>query len=360
MLELCTEHLKDNVNVDNVISTFCLAEKFQLSRLQLHCVSFLQQKLPEVGQKQELREHTPAQINHFLECEHVATLSPEIKLFLIISWLTEDVSDRQKFLVLLLKHINWPVVAKDFLEEISQTENFFTSNPSSLYLLLQTLHSSSICLGPYEHQFSALRDEYSYLLSSVVSSSVVLGSGKQQAFTPVSFTFVTPATGHIATEGHSGAAVIETSAEEMGQSPGNSKTQPLSAELVGDVTTLDPTVTHKRKMTEDNTSQRKSLCVDKNEINSTQSRTLTHSIKLRPSRGSILRKNEKLHKAPVQQFGNKKDNLRKKLGEVAVPVTSENISDGYGEGQERYVNNVEESVCHSPPVGEYTYTPVCK
>ncbi|XP_059165509.1 uncharacterized protein LOC131948054 [Physella acuta] len=397
LLELCMEQLKENVNVDNVISTLCLAEKFQLSELQLHCVSFLQHNLPEVGQKQELRELTPAQINHFLESEHVSTLSPEIKLFLIISWLTEDVSDRQQYLVLLLKHINWSVVAKDFLEEISQTENFFTSNPSSLYLLLQTLHSSSIGLGPYEQQFSALRDEYSYLLSSVVSSSVVLGSGKPQAFKPVHFTFVKPTSDHIATEGHShspteghshspteghsdsatkghseaategrseaatkgrseaategrskAAVMSSTCVEEMDQCLGSSTIQPLSDQTVGHVTTPAPTLALIRKMTEDNTSYKNSskVCVDKSETNFTQCRILTHSNKPRSTQGKIT--NVKQHKAPVKLYENKKDNFRKKLGEATATVTSENIADGYGEGTERHGNNVEEHVCDSP------------
>ncbi|CAL1540274.1 unnamed protein product, partial [Lymnaea stagnalis] len=188
--QVCEEYLKANMTSDNVISLYQTAIKFQLPDLESQCIRLLRQNLPEVAQKQGLRELSPAQINYFLGSEHVSKLDPEMKLFLIISWLTEDVAERQQFLVLLLKHIDWSVVAQDFLVEISQTDNFFTSNPSSLYLLLQTLHSSSIFLGPYEHQFESLREEYNYLLSSVVTSSVKLGSGKPQVFTPISFTFL--------------------------------------------------------------------------------------------------------------------------------------------------------------------------
>ena len=144
----------------------------------------------DIVQTNEFRKLQPEQINAFLGSERMLEMDPEIKLFLIISWLTEEVANRQQFLVILLSHIDWSVVAADFLLEISQTDNFFTCNPSSLYLLLQTLHSSSISLGPYEDQFEDLKSEYSYLLASVVSSSVALGPSPTPQFQPVTMSLI--------------------------------------------------------------------------------------------------------------------------------------------------------------------------
>ncbi|XP_012946016.1 uncharacterized protein LOC101862921 isoform X2 [Aplysia californica] len=187
---MCETYLIRTTTVDNVISHFHLAVKFQLSDLESGCVRFLGENLDDAVQKSDFRDLAPEQFNAFLGSHHVSRLNPEMKLFLIISWLRGDVPKRQQYLVLLLGHLDWEVVAKDFLLEISQTENFFTSNPSSLYLLLQTLHSAAITLGPYTDQFEALREQYSYLLSSVVTSIVDLGSGRHKVFHPVSLSVI--------------------------------------------------------------------------------------------------------------------------------------------------------------------------
>ena len=176
--------------MDNVIGYFHVAGKFQLSDLESSSIKFLSQNLADVVQKAEFRDLSPEQINTFLTSYHVSSLKPELKLFLIISWLRGDVQGRQQYLVLLLGHLDWEVVANDFLLEISQTENFFTSNPSSLYLLLQTLHSAAITLGPYTDQFEALREQYSYLLTSVITSTVDLGTGRQKVFQPLALSVI--------------------------------------------------------------------------------------------------------------------------------------------------------------------------
>lgn len=188
--DLCEEHLLQTMSVTNVISLFHVAVSYQLGCLEWQCADHIRQNLPEVAQHSEMRDLTAEEMNSFLGSQHVSKLDPEMKLFLLISWLTEDVSNRQQYLVMLLGHIDWLTVAQDFLMDISQTDNFFTSNPSSLYLLLQTLHSASIGLGPYADQFEQLRDEYSYLLNSVVSCSVHIGMGKHSQFQPISLSLV--------------------------------------------------------------------------------------------------------------------------------------------------------------------------
>ncbi|GFS23171.1 zinc finger protein [Elysia marginata] len=184
--QYCEELLKATLNIENMISVHRLATKFSLKGLEVECLNFLRKHAADIVQTHEFRKLRPEQINSFLGSERMLEMDPEIKLFLIISWLTEEVANRQQFLVILLSHIDWSVVAGDFLLEISQTDNFFTCNPSSLYLLLQTLHSSSISLGPYEDQFEDLKSEYSYLLASVVSSTVDLEPSLTPNFQPVS------------------------------------------------------------------------------------------------------------------------------------------------------------------------------
>ncbi|KAK3797989.1 hypothetical protein RRG08_008461 [Elysia crispata] len=188
--QYCEELLKATLNVENMISVYRLAIKFSLKGLEVDCLDFLRKHAADIVQTNEFRKLHAEQINSFLGSECMCEMDPEIKLFLIISWLTEEVANRQQFLVILLSHIDWSVVAADFLLEISQTDNFFTCNPSSLYLLLQTLHSSSISLGPYEDQFEDLKKEYSYLLGSVVSSSVGLGPSMMPSFQPVTISLM--------------------------------------------------------------------------------------------------------------------------------------------------------------------------
>ncbi|GFN93478.1 Zinc finger protein [Plakobranchus ocellatus] len=194
--QYCEELLKATLNVENMISVHRLATKFSLKGLEVDCLQFLRKHAADIVQTNEFRELQPEQINAFLGSERMVQMDPEIKLFLIISWLMEEVANRQQFLVMLLSHIDWSVVAADFLLEISQTDNFFTCNPSSLYLLLQTLHSSEISLGPYESQFEDLNRDYNYLLASVVSSSVALGPSLTQSFQPVSISITYPPEAH--------------------------------------------------------------------------------------------------------------------------------------------------------------------
>ena len=134
----------------------------------------LQMNLPEAVKQADFLGLSPPRFNSFLSSGWVCVMKPEVKLFLIISWLGYDVKERQQYLVLLLRYIDWSTVADDFLNEISQTENFFTTHESSLYLLLQTLFSSSIPLGPYADSFADLRDKYAYLLDHIVQNSYVL------------------------------------------------------------------------------------------------------------------------------------------------------------------------------------------
>ena len=149
--------------------------------------------LPEAVKQADFLSLSPTRFNSFLSSGWVCIMKPEVKLFLIISWLGYDVKERQQYLVLLLKHIDWSTVANDFLNEISQTENFFTTNESSLYLLLQTLFSSMIPLGPYTDSFPALREKYGYLLDDVVQHSYVLPVESEEYF-PVAFHLVPPIT----------------------------------------------------------------------------------------------------------------------------------------------------------------------
>lgn len=190
LIELCEEHLKASTSVDNVLSMFQLAHKFHLSDLEAHCFEFLHQNLTKVAQKHELRGLLPAQINFLLQSNQMSSFGLEMKLLLIISWLAEDISYRQQFLIPLLRNIDWSEVRKDFLTDIIQTENFFSSNPSSLYLLLESLHSSSISLEPYESHFWVLQQQYGHQFSSML----VLGTDRPKQVQPLSFSLISSPT----------------------------------------------------------------------------------------------------------------------------------------------------------------------
>ncbi|XP_071084042.1 uncharacterized protein [Haliotis cracherodii] len=187
--DMCEGSLRCNLHVGNIISTFQLARKFQLSGLEDYSLTYLQMHLPEAVKQNDFLNLSAVRFNTFLSSGYVINLKPEVKLFLIISWLGYDVKEREQYFVVLLGHIDWSTVANDFLMEISQTENFFTTNESSLYLLLQTLHSSGISLGPYTNAFSDLRSKYSYLLSQVVQSSI--WKTAPEVFSPVTVCLVT-------------------------------------------------------------------------------------------------------------------------------------------------------------------------
>ncbi|XP_041350191.1 zinc finger and BTB domain-containing protein 11-like [Gigantopelta aegis] len=167
----CEAVIRCNLHVGNIITTYSIACKFKLTALEEDAIAFLQMHLPDAVKEDGFLNQTAIRFNTFLSSGSVQKLKPEIKLFLIISWLCYDVVQREQYFVALLQHINWSTVAHDFLIEISQTENFFTTNESSLYLLLQTLHTSSISLGPYVDAFPGLRNKYFDLLGQVVKNS---------------------------------------------------------------------------------------------------------------------------------------------------------------------------------------------
>ncbi|KAK7485096.1 hypothetical protein BaRGS_00023636 [Batillaria attramentaria] len=193
--QTCEEALKRQLHIGNIISTFHVARKFRLPNLEEYALNFMQMNLPEAVKQADFLSLSPSRFNSFLSSGWVCVMKPEVKLFLIISWLGYDVKERQQYLILLLKYIDWSTVANDFLLEISQTENFFTTNESSLYLLLQTLFSSTIPLGPYTDLFPGLRERYGYLLEHIVQNSYVLPLEPEEYF-PVTFYLVnqTPST----------------------------------------------------------------------------------------------------------------------------------------------------------------------
>jgi hypothetical protein len=170
----CEEFLRCNLHLGNCVSTYFLSRKYSLESLEEFIVGFLQSNLSDTVKQSEFLQMKAGKFHALLSKGSMLKLKPEIKLFLVISWVGFEVQAREKYLVLLLKHIDWSSVASDFLLEISRTENFFTTHESSLYLLLQTLFSSGISLGPYKESFSALRHTYSHLLSEVVHSGVIL------------------------------------------------------------------------------------------------------------------------------------------------------------------------------------------
>ena len=179
----CEEFLRCNLHLGNFVSTYFLSRKFKLENLEEYIVGFLQLNLSDTVKQGEFLSLKAEKFNTFLSEGWMRKINPEIKLFLIISWVGYDVTEREKYLVLLLGHINWSTVANDFLLEINRTENFFTTHESSLYLLLQTLYSAGIALGPYKEVFPSLRQSYSSILKEVVHTSLLVND--TETFHPV-------------------------------------------------------------------------------------------------------------------------------------------------------------------------------
>ncbi|XP_060073243.1 zinc finger Y-chromosomal protein 1-like [Ylistrum balloti] len=179
----CEEYLRSNLHLGNFISTYFLCRKYSLTSLEDFIAGFLQMNLSDAVKQNEFLSLPVGRIHAFLSTGRMEQIKPEVKLFLIISWVGFDVQDRERYLVMLLKHIDWSTVASDFLLEISRTENFFTTHESSLYLLLQTLYSSQISLGPYVKLFPALRQAYSHILNNIVQIGIV--TPEMENFCPV-------------------------------------------------------------------------------------------------------------------------------------------------------------------------------
>ncbi|KAL3853142.1 hypothetical protein ACJMK2_016712 [Sinanodonta woodiana] len=169
----CEEFLRCNLHLGNFVSTYFLSRKYRLQGLEEFIVNFLQMNLSDAVKQGEFLTLNAVRFNTLLARGWMVQIKPEIKLFLIISWVGYDVQDRECYLVLLLRHIDWSSVASDFLLEISRTENFFTSHESSLYLLLQTLYSAGIPLGPYTEKFPLLRRAHQHILAQVVHTSLL-------------------------------------------------------------------------------------------------------------------------------------------------------------------------------------------
>lgn len=169
----CEEFLRCNLHLGNFVSTYFLSRKFKLVTLEEYIVGFLQLNLSDAVKQGEFLSLKAEKFNTFLSEGWMKKIKPEIKLFLIISWVGYDVQEREKYLVVLLGHIDWSTVANDFLLEINRTENFFTTHESSLYLLLQTLFSAGIPLGPYKDVFPQLRESHSAILKEVVHTNLL-------------------------------------------------------------------------------------------------------------------------------------------------------------------------------------------
>lgn len=179
----CEEFLRCNLHLGNFVSTYFLSRKFKLETLEEYIVGFLQLNLSDAVKQGEFLSLKAEKFNTFLSEGWMKKIKPEIKLFLIISWVGYDVQEREKYLVVLLGHIDWSAVANDFLLEINRTENFFTTHESSLYLLLQTLFSAGIPLGPYKEIFPVLRANHSGILKEVVHTNLLKTETEQ--FNPV-------------------------------------------------------------------------------------------------------------------------------------------------------------------------------
>lgn len=179
----CEEFLRSNLHLGNFLSTYFLSRKYNLKSLEEFIVSFIQANLSDVVKQIEFLTLPADRFNAILSKGYMVDLKPEIKLFLIISWVGYEVRDRECFLIQLLRHIDWSIVASDFLLEISRTENFFTTHESSLYLLLQTLFSSGISLGPYADHFPSLRQTYSHMLNDIVKAGLI--DAYEEEFYPV-------------------------------------------------------------------------------------------------------------------------------------------------------------------------------
>ncbi|XP_062578779.1 uncharacterized protein LOC134240732 [Saccostrea cucullata] len=179
----CEEFLRSNLHLGNFLSTYFLSRKYNLKSLEEFIVSFIQANLSDVVKQNEFLTLPADRFNAILSKGYMVDLKPEIKLFLIISWVGYEVRDRECFLIQLLRHIDWSIVASDFLLEISRTENFFTTHESSLYLLLQTLYSSGISLGPYTDHFPSLRQTYSHMLNDMVIAGLI--EAYEEEFYPV-------------------------------------------------------------------------------------------------------------------------------------------------------------------------------
>lgn len=179
----CEEFLRSNLHLGNFLSTYFLSRKYNLKSLEEFIVSFIQANLSDVVKQNEFLTLPADRFNAILSKGYMVDLKPEIKLFLIISWVGYEVRDRECFLIQLLRHIDWSIVASDFLLEISRTENFFTTHESSLYLLLQTLYSSGISLGPYSDHFPSLRQTYSHMLNDIVKAGLI--QAYEEEFYPV-------------------------------------------------------------------------------------------------------------------------------------------------------------------------------
>ncbi|XP_045165173.2 zinc finger Y-chromosomal protein 1-like [Mercenaria mercenaria] len=179
----CEEFLRCNLHLGNFVSTYFLSRKFKLETLEEYIVGFLQLNLSDAVKQGEFLSLKAEKFNTFLSEGWMKKIKPEIKLFLIISWVGYDVQEREKYLVVLLGHIDWSTVANDFLLEINRTENFFTTHESSLYLLLQTLFSAGIPLGPYKEVFPQLRQNHSAILKEVVHTNLLKVDTEQ--FNPV-------------------------------------------------------------------------------------------------------------------------------------------------------------------------------
>lgn len=155
----CEEFLKSNIHIKNFVTVFGLARRFRLQSVQDNIASFIQQNLSEAAKQPEFNSLAPSWIYSFISMESMLALKPEYKVFLIVGWISADFENREKYLAMLFSKVSWSDLSSDFLLEISKSENFFTSNMSCLFLLLNSISKAGLSLGPYTEGFQHLREK---------------------------------------------------------------------------------------------------------------------------------------------------------------------------------------------------------
>jgi hypothetical protein len=82
-----------------------LLAKYSLESLEEFIVGFLQSNLSDTVKQSEFLQMKAGKFHALLSKGSMLKLKPEIKLFLVISWVGFEVQAREKYLVLLLRHI---------------------------------------------------------------------------------------------------------------------------------------------------------------------------------------------------------------------------------------------------------------
>ncbi|KAL4221273.1 hypothetical protein ACF0H5_019536 [Mactra antiquata] len=168
LVDVCESYMQKNVTLQNFVSKYFLSLKFNLKNLEQSIFDFIATNIASIIEQPALLNLQPADFKAFLSTGKMDDLNYEAKFSLIISWVGNSITVREKLLMYLFDRVKWTHTVNDLLIKISCTQNIFTTNEFCLFQLLHSLVTAvGHHLGPFITAYPRLFAIYSHMIEDL-------------------------------------------------------------------------------------------------------------------------------------------------------------------------------------------------